>query len=59
MIQDPEIFNQIAFSLAEHFESVFYIDLETGRYIFFGDDEYLRSSPFPVKGDDFFCRCGQ
>lgn len=54
MIQDPEIFNQIAFSLAEHFESVFYIDLETGRYIFFGDDEYLRSSPFPVKGDDFF-----
>ena len=54
MIKDPEIFNQIAFSLAEHFESVYYINLETGRYIVLGDDEFLKKTRFPVEGEDIY-----
>ena len=54
MIKDPEIFNQIAFSFAGHFECVYYVNIETGHYIVFADDEYLEASEFPGEGDDFF-----
>ena len=54
MIKDPEIFNQIAFSFAGHFECVYYVNIETGHYIVFADDEFLEASEFPGEGDDFF-----
>ena len=54
MIKDPEIFNQIAFSFAGHFECVYYVNIETGHYIVFADDEFLEASEFPGEGEDFF-----
>ena len=54
MIKDPEVFNQIAFSFAGHFECVYYVNIETGHYIVFADDEFLEASEFPGEGEDFF-----
>ena len=54
MIKDPDVFNQIAFSFAGHFECVYYVNIETGHYIVFADDEFLNNSEFPGEGSDFF-----
>jgi diguanylate cyclase (GGDEF)-like protein len=54
MITDPDIFNQIAFSFAGHFECVYYVNIETGHYIVFAEDEFLDNSEFPGEGSDFF-----
>lgn len=54
MIKDAEIFNQIAFSLADHFECVYYVDLESGQYCIFSADGTPADSEFPSGGDDFF-----
>ena len=40
MIKDPDVFNQIAFSFAGHFECVYYVNIETGHYIVFADDDW-------------------
>ena len=54
MIKDPEVFNQIAFSFAGHYECVYYVNIETGHYLVFAEDEFLEASEFPGEGDDFF-----
>lgn len=54
MIRDPEIFNQIAYSLAKHYECVYYINLETGRYSVFADEAFIKSSEFPTEGENIY-----
>lgn len=54
MIKDPEVFNQIAFSFAGHFECVYYVNIETGHYLVFAEDDFLENSEFPGEGEDFF-----
>ena len=54
MIKDPEVFNQIAFSFAGHFECVYYVNIETGHYLVFAEDEFLENSEFPGEGEEFF-----
>ena len=54
MYFDYETNNLIALSLAEHYECVYLVDLETDHYIVFSDNESLPDSEYPEGGDDFF-----
>ena len=54
MTFDYETNNLIALSLAGHFECVYLVDLETGRYIVFADNESVPNPEYPEGGDDFF-----
>lgn len=47
-------FDQIAISLARHFDSVYYIDIETGEYSEFLDDTKLEAQDVPSSGSNFF-----
>lgn len=51
---ERDIFNQIAGSLAEHYETLYYIDLETDKYFEFSSSETYKSLHIPSMGDDFF-----
>lgn len=57
MINNSEVFNQIAFSLARHYECVYYVDLDTNHYIVFTDRENGSKLGLPSEGDDFFKDC--
>ena len=57
MINNSEVFNQIAFSLAKHYECVYYVDLDTDHYIVFTDRENGSKLGLPNEGDDFFKDC--
>ena len=57
MVNNSEVFNQIAFSLAKHYECVYYVNLDTNHYIVFTDSEATGASEFPSEGDDFFADC--
>ena len=55
MINNPKVFNQIAFSLAKHYECVYYTNIETGKYFVFADNIHMdRKTEFPLEGEDFF-----
>lgn len=54
MTFDYETNNLIALSLAGHFECVYLVDLETGSYIVFSDNESVSNPEYPEGGDDFF-----
>ena len=53
---DSNTLNQIAFSLAEQYECVYYVDIATGSYIVFNDKipQPDGKSEFPTEGEDFF-----
>ena len=52
---DANTLDQIAFSLAEHYECVYYTNIETGKYFVFADNIHMdRKSEFPLEGEDFF-----
>ena len=57
MINNPEVFNQVAFSLAKHYVCVYYVDLDTNRYFVFIDTINAGASGFPSEGEDFFADC--
>ena len=57
MVNNSKVFNQIAFSLAKHYECVYYVNLDTSHYIVFTDSEATGASEFPSEGDDFFADC--
>ena len=56
MDMDANTLDQIAFSLAEHYECVYYADIESGHYIVFTDKipQQDGNSEFPLEGEDFF-----
>ena len=51
---EREIFNQIAGSLAEHYDTLYYIDMETNHYFEFSSTDIYKSLNIPTRGDDFF-----
>lgn len=53
---DTNTLNQIAFSLAEQYECVYYVDVASGNYIVFNDKipQQDGKSEFPSEGEDFF-----
>ena len=52
--EEREIYNQIAMSLAEEYNSIYYIDIETGKYMEFAPREYFYSMNTPKTWDDFY-----
>ena len=57
MINNPEVFNQVAVSLAKHYVCVYYVNLDTNHYIVFSDSIQAGSAGFPSEGADFFGDC--
>ncbi len=51
---DTTAFNLIADTLAAHYDSVFYVDAETGAYTVFVPTQLLTDLQMPGEGDDFF-----
>ena len=51
---EREIFNQIAGSLAEHYDTLYYVDMEENRYFEFSSTNTYKRLNIPVKGADFF-----
>ena len=51
---DQTAFNQIAETLAAHYDSVFYVDAESGRYTELVPTQILSELNLPEEGEDFF-----
>ena len=51
---EQSIYNQIATTLSKHYDSVFYVDLETGAYKAFVPTTYFKELNIPEEGEDFF-----
>ena len=54
MIIDQQTSNQIATALANHFDSLYYVEIATGAYIEFVSPLMLNKECIPKQGDDFF-----
>ena len=52
--KEREIFNQIAGSLAERYDTLYYIDIENFHYFEFSSTETYKRFQVPESGDDFF-----
>ncbi|MBR1824628.1 MAG: EAL domain-containing protein [Ruminococcus sp.] len=48
------VYNQIAHSLAAHYDTLYYIDIETDNYFEFTSTDRYKSLKIPTSGDDFF-----
>lgn len=51
---EREIYNQIAHSLADDYDSIFYVDIETGSFFEFSANEKYTSFKVPTVGKDFY-----
>ena len=51
---ERELMNQIAGSLAAHYETLYYIDIETDKFFEFSSSNMYKSLGIPTTGDDFF-----
>ncbi len=51
---DLTAFNQIAETFAAHYDSVFYVDAETGTYTILVHAQMLGDLQIPAEGEDFF-----
>ena len=54
MKDDKEALNQIANTLAHHFDSLYYIDIGSGNYFEHMPNKLLEELDIPVQGADFF-----
>ena len=54
MGKEEEAFKQIGLTLAKHFDSVYYVDIESGRYEEFVHMKQLEDLRIPNRGEDFF-----
>ncbi len=54
MTFDKNAFNLIATSLSKHFDSLYYVDLESGEFEEFVHSKKLEKLNIPKKGSDFF-----
>ncbi|MBR6158906.1 MAG: diguanylate cyclase [Lachnospiraceae bacterium] len=52
--KEKEIYDNIAKGLAEDYEAMYYIDIETGEYMEFATSEEYKSMNVPVGGRDFY-----
>ena len=51
---DQTAFDQVAKTLARHFDSMYYIEIESGNYCEFMPAQLLEGLNIPKQGDDFF-----
>lgn len=54
MTIDQSVFNQIATTLARHFDSLYYVEIKTGNFLQFFPDRSYETVSFPNTGEDFF-----
>ena len=54
MTFDKNAFNMIATSLSKHYDSIYYVDLESGEFEEFVHSEKLEKLNIPKNGPDFF-----
>ncbi len=54
MTIDQAAFNQIAKTLAGHFDSMYYVELESGNFCEFVPSRMLEDMNIPKEGEDFF-----
>ncbi len=52
--REKAAYNQIAESLASHYETIFYVDVETNRYQEFSSDDIYSKLDVNLSGNDFF-----
>ncbi len=52
--QEREIYNQIADSLAEHYDTLYYVDIESNNYFEYSSTDVYNSLHIPKTGSDFF-----
>ncbi len=52
--REREIFNQLALGMAEHYDSLYYINMETDHYIECSFRDTYQKMHVPPEGDDFF-----
>ncbi|MBO4914705.1 MAG: hypothetical protein J5449_05805 [Oscillospiraceae bacterium] len=52
--KEREQFNQIAHSLASHYDTIYYVNMETNHYIEFSSTDVYKLMNVPPEGDDFF-----
>ena len=52
--RQKEIYNQISTSLAEHFDTVYYVDISTGTYAEISSTDEYKKLNVPATGKDFF-----
>lgn len=55
--QERNILNQIAASLAEHYDTLYYIDSRTGYFFEFSANGVFKDLGIPSEGADFFSEC--
>jgi len=52
--KEKEIYDQIASSLSEDYEAIYYIDIETGQYMEFSVSKEYEAMNVPMEGEDFY-----
>ena len=52
--REREIFNQIAESLAEHYDTLYYVNMQTNEYFEFSSNDTYSKLNVPKSGSDFF-----
>ncbi|MBR4169780.1 MAG: diguanylate cyclase [Lachnospiraceae bacterium] len=52
--REKEVYNQIAGSLAEDYEAIYYISIESGKYREFSKSDEYDSMNVPMQGDNFY-----
>ncbi len=53
-MKEKEIYDHIATSLAEDYEAMYYIDIDTGEYLEFSTTQEYDSMNVPIKSRDFY-----
>ena len=54
LARQKEVFNQITSSLAEQFDTLYYIDVKTGTYVEISSTDEYKKLNVPATGSDFF-----
>ena len=54
MKNNQEALNQIALTLAHHFDSLYYVDINSGRYYEYMPNSIFKVLNIPSQGEDFF-----
>lgn len=52
--REKDAYNQIAESLANHYDTIYYVDTETDHYREFSSTDRYKSMGIPIEGEDFF-----
>ena len=51
---EREIYSHIATSLAEHYDTLYYVDMHTDRFFEYSSNDVYKKLNVPTSGDDFF-----